>query len=348
MRESLTGIWERYKGIPGGEGQDLMGLLCITPEKFSYIEGLNEVREFYWKLVDGALMLSSIKDAPGTDLKIDLDGEDLKVWWTDQGYQTYRRTGAENTLDLVLGRLDVRIDPPEISQYRILEDRRLIYYLSLGFRDDGSVALLFNFKPVDTKELKARVEEYCSGINKLDRSRLTAMLWVDRDMPMAEVIKVKEELRKANALKIADGGYPWGTEHSVSPLLYSSVALPRLLPPPDAEIMEKDQVEKEGIRLFTIDLSQRNTTPADVEKNLERFIGENEGGKYLFSLEYDGQIPYGQYIESVDMVFKVVYGFRRELSMRRFHAPYESLGDDLQKEIRQAYPMVLSEAWSGL
>jgi endo-alpha-1,4-polygalactosaminidase (GH114 family) len=111
--------------------------------------------------------------------------------------------------------------------------------------------------------------------------------------------------------------------------------------------MDKKEVEKQGVKIFTIGLSARNTTPADVERNLEQFIRENEGGKYIFSLEYDRQIPYAQYIESVDMVFNVVYRFRKELSMRKFQVPYDKLGDELQKEMRKAYPMVLSEAWSG-
>jgi biopolymer transport protein ExbD len=347
MQESLTGLWERYKGIPGGEVHDAMGLLCISPDRFSYIEGLDEVREYFWRLEQGNLVLSTQKNAPRIDLKIDYDGENLNVWWNDSRYQTYRKTGAENTLDLALSRMDVKIDLPEITQYRIMEKRQLTYYVSLGYRDDGSVALLFNFQPLAIGELHNRVEKYRADINKLDQPQLTAMLWVDRDMPMGEVVKVKEELRKANSLKIADGGYPWGSEHTVSPLLYSRVALPRLLPPPDAEIMDKKEVEKQGVKIFTIDLSARNTTPADVERNLEQFIRENEGGKYIFSLEYDRQIPYAQYIESVDMVFNVVYRFRKELSMRKFQVPYDKLGDELQKEMRKAYPMVLSEAWSG-
>jgi biopolymer transport protein ExbD len=359
MQESLTGLWERYKEtrvgnhqgeVPGdyhGEIRNVMGLLFITADRFSYLEGLDEVREYFWRLEPGNLVLSTRKDAPGIELKIDYNGENLNIWLNDSRYQTYRKTGAKNTLDLALSNLGVKIDLPEINQYRIMEKRLFTYYVSLGYRDDGSVALLFNFQPVAIGELEGRVEEYRADFNKLDQPQLTAMLWVDKDMPMGEVVKVKEELRRANSLKIADGGYPWGSEHTVSPLLYSRVALPRLLPPPDAERMDKKEVEKQGIKIFTIDLSARNTTPADVERNLEQFIRENEGGKYIFSLEYDRQIPYAQYIESVDMVFNVVYRFRKELSMRKFQVPYDKLGDELQKEMRKAYPMVLSEAWSG-
>ena len=74
-----------------------------------------------------------------------------------------------------------------------------------------------------------------------------------------------------------------------------------------------------------IDLSARNTTPKDIDQNLEKFIRENEKGKYVFSLEYDGKIPYAQYIETIDIVFNVVYRFRDEMAIRKFQVPYAQL-----------------------
>ena len=46
------------------------------------------------------------------------------------------------------------------------------------------------------------------------------------------------------------------------------------------------------------------------------------------------------------MVFRVVYRFRDDLAMEKHNVRYLDLGNNLQKEIRKAYPMVLSEAWS--
>ncbi len=72
--------------------------------------------------------------------------------------------------------------------------------------------------------------------------------------------------------------------------------------------------------------------------------GTIDDGKYVISLEYDGAIPYGQYVESVDMVWKTVYSFRNKLAMDRYNVPYDKLGEDIQREIRKAYPMALSES----
>jgi hypothetical protein len=144
------------------------------------------------------------------------------------------------------------------------------------------------------------------------------------------------------ALHFAEGGYPQG-DLNLSPLIYHAVALPRLLPPANAKVLDKKEMEKLGGKLHIIDLSARNTTPQDLHVGLQKFIADNSDGKYVISLEYDGAIPYGQYVETVDMVWKTVYSFRNALAMERYSVPYDKLGDDLQREIRKAYPMALSE-----
>ncbi len=75
--------------------------------------------------------------------------------------------------------------------------------------------------------------------------------------------------------------------------------------------------------------------PRDVDQNLQKFIGDKRDGKYVISLEYDGTIPYGQYVETVDMIYKVVYSFRKDLAMEKYGAPTIKLGDELQREIAQ-------------
>jgi len=107
--------------------------------------------------------------------------------------------------------------------------------------------------------------------------------------------------------------------------------------------MDKKEVESSGGNLYTIDLSERNTTPRDIDEGLRNFIGSVNDGKYVISLEYDGTIPYGQYVETVDMIWMIVYSYRNKLAMEKYRVPYEKLGDDLQTEIRKAYPMAVSE-----
>jgi len=130
----------------------------------------------------------------------------------------------------------------------------------------------------------------------------------------------------------------------LSPLLYHSVALPRLLPPKNAKILDKDEVEKSGGSVHVIDLSARNSNPREVDKKLKEFISSSPKGRYVISLEYDENIPYGEYVETVDMIYNAVYSFRISLAEEKYGAPYDKLGPDLQKELRKVYPMALSES----
>jgi hypothetical protein len=160
---------------------------------------------------------------------------------------------------------------------------------------------------------------------------------------MSQVDMVRKELRRIGTLRIAEGGYPHGTME-LSPLIYHTVGLPRVLPPLDAKVLDKKEVEKSGGQIFTIDLSARNTNPKALDDGLKDFITRSKNGRYIISLEYDGAIPYGQYVESVDMVWKVIYSFRKELAHEKYGLSYDKLGDNLQREIRKAYPMALTES----
>ena len=45
----------------------------------------------------------------------------------------------------------------------------------------------------------------------------------------------------------------------------------------------------------------------------------------------------------VDMIYNLIYSFRYSMAVRKYGAPYDQLGPDLQKEIRKVFPMALSE-----
>jgi hypothetical protein len=271
----------------------------------------------------------------------------MQIWWTDLGATPYHKTGFDNTLDLFLDGQGLEIELPMISKYRILEKQDLVYKICLGIDNGGQTALTFNGEKIQISLLAGKVEAERAKHNKLDVNKLTGVLYVDKNVAMEEIDKIRMALREINALKLADAGYPHKSGVEVSPVLYHTVALPRVLPPLDAKILEKEEVEKMGTAIHVIDLSARNTTPAAVHKGLAEFIRQHDGGKYVFSLEYDPEFPYGQYLEVVDMVFSTVYEFRDKLAMREHGVGYMELGPDLQQKIRKAYPMVLSEAWGG-
>lgn len=333
--EDLQGLWI-------GQTEDgFSPYLMINGDLFSFTEGV-EIRSFKLRFAGDKLILSRTPETTETSLKYEYKGDRLILWWNDTHSSHYIRSSADNTLDQLLMESGLKLDLPFISQYRLMEDESRLYRLSMGKKASGELLLTFDGEPLSIDMLPDKVNKARMKLNKIDQSSLTALFLVDRKVPMQDVKRVREVLRKMEALRIAEGGYPQG-DLSLSPLIYHAVALPRLLPPLHAKILNKEEVEKFGTELYTIDLAARNTTPRDMDDGLRDFIGSNDDGKYIISLEYDGAIPYGQYVEAVDMVWKIVYSFRNSLAMERYSVPYDKLGDDLQRKIRKAYPMALTE-----
>ena len=334
MDKQLLGLW-----IQQEEGKFSKSLL-IEDGRFVYTEGM-EIRDYFLKTEANAFILSAREGAAGTSLKFEQRGDKLTIWWNDSQKSTYLKSPEGNTLDHYLKTEGISVDLPSISKYRLM-DENLVYRISYGSDPKGGTSLAFNGQSFTLIDLEKLVKKEQNRLSKLDQNTLTALFLIDRSIPMELVNQVREAMRKINALHIAEGGYPHG-DLDLSPLLYHAVGLPRLLPPTDAKVLDKKEVEKRGGLVYTVDLSARNTTPRDVDEGLQQFLRKNEGGKYVISLEYDGAIPYGQYVEAVDMIYKVIYRFRDELSMEKYRISYNQLGDELQREMRKAYPMALSE-----
>lgn len=335
----LVGLWKK-------KGQDEASrILLFKGGKLSILENGSGIREYFWRTEGKKIILSVREDGPGTALRFTGNGRHLNIWWTDLRATAYEKTDCENTLDLYLEKQGIKIALPTISRYRILERQDLVYKICLGFDQLGDPALTFNGEKISMDQLKARVRDERARHNKLDVNQLTGVLYADREMPMEQINRIRMSLREINALKLADAGYPDRSGMDISPVLYHTLALPRLLPPLDARVLDKKEVLASGTAIHVINLAARNTTPADVHRGLTRFIREHDGEKYVFSLEYDEEIPYGQYLEVVDMVFNTVYEFRDGMAMKEYGARYAELGTELQQKIKKVYPMVLSEAW---
>jgi hypothetical protein len=331
----LSGLWMRQTK------NEFTNALYIRENSFSFADGI-EIREFKLKMETDALVLSQREGSPGKRLQYQMDGEKLVLWWDSEQATTYVRSEADNTLDHYIAQCKQDIDLPYISHYRLMEPEISICRIGFGKSQAGKNAITFNGGGTSLEEVTGLIEKEREKVFFLDQNSFTVMFLVDKDIPMSQVDKVRHELRKSGSLHIAEGGYPHG-DLKLSPLIYHTVGLPRLLPPLNAKLMDQDEMKKLGVKLHTIDLAARNTTPGDVDEGLRSFISNNGDGKYVISLEYDGRIPYGQYVETVDMIWKVIYSFRNNLAMERFNVPYSKLGDELQREIRMVYPIALSE-----
>ncbi|MCP4311233.1 MAG: M56 family metallopeptidase [Bacteroidetes bacterium] len=334
--KELEGLWIKQSK------DDFPSSIFIDANTLSFSEDL-DIKTFDFKESEGKIILSFAPAMPNINLKYQRKGNELALWWNDENESHYVKSKARNTLDHWIRdhETEVSIDLPSISQFRLL-DENLLYRICYGKDPRGGTTLTFNGKTFNLLDLGELVEKEKSKLNKLDQRSITALFFVDRSIPMVLVDQVRQELRKSGALHIAEGGYPHG-DMELSPLLYHAVALPRLLPPKNAKFLDKAEVEKKGGKVHTIDLSARNTNPRAVDQNLKEFIRNTGDNRYVISLEYDGSIPYGQYVETVDMIYNVVYSFRIALAEEKYGAPYDKLGDELQRELRKVYPMALSE-----
>lgn len=335
-KAELRGLWIKKSEDPFSK------IVHFDNDLMSYFSG-DLINSSSWTTSKGMIKLNPEDPGNAIELKAEKTGNTLVIWWNDTRSSLYEKSTAENTLDHFLKKQDMELDLPSISQFRMMENEDLVYKICMGLKD-GKPAVSFNGLPVELNDLPVLMEKERSKHSKIDVKSLTGMLFIDNNMPMKEVDRLKKSLREIKALKIADSGYPLG-EKKVSSLLYHQVALPRLLPPADVELMDKNDMKKKGMKIMEIVLSSENESSIDLYTDLKDFISKYSDEKYLLSLEYDEDIPYERYIETVDMVFNVVYEFRDELAREEYGLPYASLGGDLQKKIRKAYPMMLTEGW---
>ncbi len=332
--KDLEGLWIKQSD------DDFSDKILIKDGKFSFPDG-KEIRQYdIYSSEDGKLTIGLPRG--GTPMNYKLKGEELILSWNQGSQSRYTRSKAENTMDQLLLDINMKLDLPSISRYRLLEDEAKLYRIAIGLDQSGKTLYSVNGISTAVADISTLVNRVLGEKSMIDASVANGIFLVDRAVPMSEVAAVRKELQEAALLHVAEGGYPHG-DLELSPLLYHTVALPRLLPPKDAKILDKAEAEKMGAKVHTIDLSARNTSPREVDEGLRKFIAGSPEGKYVISLEYDKDIPYGQYVETVDMIYNAVYSFRFALAEEKYGAPYDQLGAELQKKLRKAYPMALSE-----
>lgn len=100
----------------------------------------------------------------------------------------------------------VRISPPRASEIQKLEKKSLVSFIYIGKPVKGSLGtesrIQLNDSYATVGSIQAFVVAERQSRNEFDRKVLTTSLKVDADTKMGIVTDVKQELRKAGALKI--------------------------------------------------------------------------------------------------------------------------------------------------
>ncbi len=331
----LNGLWQNE------DESAYAPLIHFDAGKLQILEEPANVLIYSVDMTDKYLSLTQAGRPPGESgisMKYKLDGEQLSIWWSDAQVSRYNRTGYENSMDMVLAKMNMNIDLPSLGYYRILEDQGLVYKICLGYPEGSEKdkpVLNFAGELITVDKIAASLERVQSRHRKTDLPYLTASLYIDKEVPMKYVHEIKQELRENNALKFAAAGIP--KDNSVSPVLRHAVGLPRLLPPMDAVLLDKEEVKKHGLAIFEMKL----LSPSGMDQKLHEFIEKEE--KYIIELVYDNQVPYGYYIEAVDLVFNVIIDYRNKLAQEKYNTDYMELPASMQTEIKKRYPVTLTE-----
>ncbi len=105
--------------------------------------------------------------------------------------------------------LRVRVNLPEASQVQKLEKKSLVSYIYIGtptqqfqrlFGNESRIQLNDAFRTLD--DIRDFITSERDAIGEAQANQLTTSLKVDKDTRMGIVSDVKQELRKASALKI--------------------------------------------------------------------------------------------------------------------------------------------------
>ncbi|MCD4834445.1 MAG: M56 family metallopeptidase [Bacteroidales bacterium] len=329
--ESQNSI-NQVKGLWKNETKDTYGyLIKFSEDKFSILENQVKLKEYDYKIKDNNIVLNVPNGEP-IALKFQITNNKIKIWWNDLNSSEFTKTSFENSLDVFLAEKNLNITPPTVKNYKKLEKLELCLFVSIHENK-----VIVQNQTGEFADLEKLILEEKSKFNQLDLNIITVQLAVDENTPMKQVYDFYQILRKINLLKIAFVCYP--DDNTTN--LYPPTAFTRKLPPMDAEEVEIEDLPAMSIKYFEIDATNIENTPETIKPNLTKFISESE--KYIKCLVFNNSTTYKNYTEYNDMVWTVIFEFRNQYALEKYNIEYKSLGNELQKEVRKKYPIILSQ-----
>lgn len=103
--------------------------------------------------------------------------------------------------------LKVLVSPVTANQTKKLEDKSLVSYIYIGKPESAKIfgtvpRIQLNDAFAEPEHIRDFIAAKREGIDEVDRDRMTVSLKIDKKTEMGIVTDVKQELRKASALKI--------------------------------------------------------------------------------------------------------------------------------------------------
>ncbi len=103
--------------------------------------------------------------------------------------------------------LKVEVNPATANQTKKLEDKALVSYIYIGkplnYKIFGTVPRIqLNDSFAEPEDIRDYIAAKREDLKEIDRPKMTVSLKIDKKVEMGIVTDVKQELRKASALKI--------------------------------------------------------------------------------------------------------------------------------------------------
>jgi beta-lactamase regulating signal transducer with metallopeptidase domain/biopolymer transport protein ExbD len=213
----LKGMWINESSSTFGK------YILFENTKFSLLEQTHILKEYPYQIADNKIILN-LPNKEKAVLKYKLTDDELKVWWGDAKYSTYKKSNKDNTLDDYLSGLNLHVNLPTLTNYKILGRPELCINIVIT---DGNYTV--NDSKTSFENLENKIISAKSKINALYESYVTVCIYVDTNAPMNFLTDLKQILRKNNLLKICYMGI--AEDSKVSKLETKFIGIPRKLPP---------------------------------------------------------------------------------------------------------------------
>ncbi|MCU4176834.1 M56 family metallopeptidase [Carboxylicivirga sp. N1Y90] len=324
VSNSLNGDWMSVNS-QSGQAQ----LLVIRDNKLTtmILDSENVINSIVYDVKIKSKNFILIDGKEKQKVNYEFENEELIINWDEEAIVTYRKAPKGESY-IVLDANFQKLTYPKVTELKQYRKDMILMHLFLSGEE-----LFFEGKRRDFSDLDA----ICKNIEKPESSklnRMTTLLEIDKEVLMVYVDKVKQALRENNYLKI---GYV--AKHEDKAQNETDLALFMLLPPMDAEFLEKSELADRGINLFTIDGSKAIDKNL-LTKKLKKHILSNE--KYVMLYEYENATSYNDYLTTVNTVFATVNSIRRDYCEKQGD-DYDKMSSEEQRKIRKKYPITLTK-----
>jgi len=245
---------------------------------------------------------------------------------------------------------------PKSDYYRVIENRSLIVDIHLCFPSgvtmDSLPKVFVNQKESGFEFFHDKIEEALQNYYEMDKRLVTAVLHIDRQMPMKYVKMLQKYLSCNDLRRIGYRIFPDDQRECA----VTHFAILRQLPPcPDSYIAKKnpqwfniDGYEKIFIKLtpagLYVDKESKNWS--DINDAVRKFVSQHSN--YLVVLDIDEHCVYDDYAKMWGTLFKIFSELRNEESILLYNKQIDELSGEQQDEIiNQRLPSRIYELATG-